>query len=128
MSPVNGFGGSYLVYNFSSLVGPGNYADTLVPHFVASPYLTYTGEGWGASLGATYVGRTQQTVPDPIVFPAYVTVNASAFADYEEWRLALNLENALDARYFTPDADTYANLGALPGVGRLWRLALTRRF
>jgi iron complex outermembrane receptor protein len=128
VSPVNGFGGSYLVFNFSSLVGPGNYEDTLVPHFVVSPYLTYTGEGWGATLGATYVGQTQQTVPDPIIFPAYVTLNSSVFVDYGAWRLALNVDNALDERYFTPDADTYANLSALPGVGRTWRVALTRHF
>ena len=40
----------------------------------------------------------------------------------------VNVNNLADARYFTPDADTYANLGALPGLGRTWRLTLKRSF
>ena len=31
-------------------------------------------------------------------------------------------------RFFTPVADVYANVAALPGVGRTWRLALRRAF
>jgi len=27
-----------------------------------------------------------------------------------------------------PDADIYANLGVLPGMGRRWRIALSRSF
>ena len=30
--------------------------------------------------------------------------------------------------YFTPGADTYANLSALPGIGRTWKLTLKRLF
>ena len=41
---------------------------------------------------------------------------------------AVNLDNVANARYFTPDADTYANLGALPGIGRTWRITLKREF
>ena len=73
MSPQNGFGCAYVVYDFATLKGPGTYDDTLMPHAVVSPWLTYTGEGWGVSLGGTYVGSAKQTVPDPIVFPAHVT-------------------------------------------------------
>ena len=41
VSPQEGFGGTYVVYNFSTLPGQGgNYEDTLVPHAVISPYLT----------------------------------------------------------------------------------------
>jgi iron complex outermembrane receptor protein len=67
-------------------------------------------------------------VPDPVIYPAYVTVNASAYLRWDNWMAAVNLDNALDARFFTPDADVYANLGALPGLGRRWRLSLTRYF
>ena len=128
VSPQNGFGGAYVVYDFATLKGPGTYDDTLVPHAVVSPWLTYTGEGWGASLGGTYVGSAQQTVPDPIVFPAHFTANLSAFVSRGAWRVSANIDNLFDARYFTPDADTYANLGALPGLGRRWRIALSRGF
>ena len=129
VSPQQGFGGAYLTFDFSQLV-PGNYEDTLVPHAVISPYLTYTSDdgNWGGSLGGTYVTSTAQTVPNPLLFPAYLTMNVSAFARFGLWQAAVNADNFTNARYFTPDADTYANLGALPGVGRTWRITLTRSF
>ena len=45
-----------------------------------------------------------------------------------DWTVAVNVNNLAAARYFTPDADTYANLGALPGVGRTWRITVKRSF
>jgi iron complex outermembrane receptor protein len=134
ISPVNGFGGSYIVYNFSTLPGKsGNYEDTLVPHAVISPYLTWTSDPrawgvWGASFGGTYVGKTAQTVPGPIVFPSYTVLNASGFAQWGLWEADVNVNNLADVRYFTPDADTYDNLAALPGIGRTWKLTLKRLF
>jgi iron complex outermembrane receptor protein len=139
ISPQNGFGGGYLTYDFSTLPGkPGDYEDTLMPHAVISPYLVYTSDPlswgplqsmkWGAYIGGTYVGKTQQTVPDPITFPSYVTLNASVFAQWDEWEADLNVNNLADTRYFTPDTDTYAGLGALPGIGRVWKVTLKRLF
>ena len=127
VSPQAGFGGTYVTFDFSTIV-PGNYEYRLIPHAVLSPYVTYSGENWGATFGGSYVSSTAQTVPDPIRFPSYVTLNASAFVRQAAWTLALNVNNLADARYFTPDADTYANLGALPGIGRTWRITLKRSF
>ena len=98
-----------------------------------SPYLTWTSDRlswgvWGASFGGTYVGKTQQTVPDPIIFPSYTVLNASAFAQWDVWEADLNVNNLADTRYFTPGADTYANLSALPGIGRTWKITLKRLF
>jgi iron complex outermembrane recepter protein len=131
VAPQNGFGGSYVTFDFSSLPGKaGNYEYSLIPHAVISPYLTYTSDDqdWGLTFGGTYVSHTAQTAPDPIVFPAYVTLNASGYLRRGLWELAVNINNLGDARYFTPDADTYANLAALPGVGRTWRITLKREF
>jgi iron complex outermembrane receptor protein len=129
VSPQQGFGGAYLTFDFST-IRPGSYEDTLVPHAVISPYVTYTSDAgdWGGSLGGTYVTRTAQTVPNPLMFPSYVTVNLSGFVRFELWQAGLNVDNIANARYFTPDADTYANLGALPGQGRTWRITLKREF
>jgi iron complex outermembrane receptor protein len=132
VSPQNGFGGSYIIYDFSAL-RPGDYEDTLVPHAVISPYITYTSDrlgwgSWGATFGGTYVGKTQQTVPGGITFPSYVTLNASGFAQWDVWEGDVNVNNLADERYFTPGADTYANLSALPGLGRIWKLTLKRLF
>ncbi|MFO1248570.1 MAG: TonB-dependent receptor [Alphaproteobacteria bacterium] len=130
----NGFGGSYVVFDFSTLPGRGgDYEDSLVPHAVISPYLTWTSDRqswgvWGGTFGGTYVGHTQQTVPNPIVFPSYVTLNASGFVQWDVWEGDVNVNNLGDERYFTPGADTYANLSALPGVGRFWKVTLKRLF
>jgi iron complex outermembrane receptor protein len=139
VSPQSGFGGSYIVYDFSTLPGRGgSYEDTLLPHAVVSPYVTWTSDAetlgpltnlkWGATFGGTYVGHTQQTVPAPIVYPAYVTLNASAFAQWDVWEAEVNVNNLGDERYFTPGADTYANLSALPGIGRVFRVTVKRLF
>src|SRR5262249_53400500 len=134
VTPQNGFGGSYIVFDFSTLPGrAGNYEDTLQPHAVISPYVTWTSDPqdwghWGASLGGTYVGHTRQTVPSPIVYPAYVTLNASGFVQWDVWEADLNLNNLGDERYFTPGAGVYANLSALPGIGRTFQVTLKRLF
>lgn len=139
VAPQDGFGGGYMTYDFSTLPGKaGDYEDTLMPHAVISPYLVYTSDPqswgqlqnmkWGAYFGGTYVGHTRQTVPDPITFPSYVTLNASVFAQWDVWEADLNVNNLADARYFTPDTDTYAGLGALPGIGRVWKVTLKRLF
>lgn len=134
ITPQDGFGGSYLTYDFSTLPGRGgDYENTLLPHAVISPYVTWTSDEeiwgrWGATLGGTYVGRTRQTVPGPITYPAYVTVNASAFAQWDVWEVDVNVNNLGDERYFTPAADTYANQAALPGLGRTWKVTLKRLF
>ena len=134
IAPQDGFGGSYIVFDFSTLPGRGgDYEDTQLPHAVVSPYLTWTSDPmdwglWGASFGGTYVGKTRQTVPGGLVFPSYVTMNASTFAQWDVWEAGVNVNNLADARYFTPDADTYASLGALPGIGRVWKVTLKRLF
>jgi len=57
-----------------------------------------------------------------------VTLNASAFAQWDVWEADVNVNNLGDEHYFTPGADTYANLSALPGIGRTWKLTLKRLF
>ena len=134
VTPQNGFGGSYIVFDFSTLPGRGgDYENSLLPHAVISPYVTWSSDAapwgsWGATFGGTYVGKTQQPVPSPIVYPSYVTLNASAFVQWDVWEADLNVNNLGDERYFTPGADTYANLSALPGVGRTWKVTLKRLF
>ena len=134
VTPQNGFGGSYIVFDFSTLPGrAGDYENTLLPHAVISPYVTWSSDAeswgsWGATFGGTYVGKTQQPVPGPIRYPSYVTLNASAFVQWDVWEADVNVNNLGDERYFTPGADTYANLSALPGVGRTWKVTFKRLF
>jgi iron complex outermembrane recepter protein len=132
VSGVNGFGGTYAVYNLSTLPGWGkNYDYTLMPHTTFSTYATYTTDpfSWGEAgltFGGTYVSKTSQTIPNPIVFHPYLVLNASTFVKYGEWEADINFNNLTDKLYFTPDTSTYSNLGALPSKGREWRLTLKR--
>jgi iron complex outermembrane receptor protein len=112
---------------------PGDYTNSLVPHATASLYGVYTTarHGWGragATLGATFVSRTRSIIPAVFVLPAYARANASAFLERGAWRVSGAVDNLMDARYFTPVADVYANVAVLPGVGRTWRLSLQRGF
>ncbi len=134
VSGVDGFGGSYVVFNFSQLPGRGgNYNYALIPHAVVSLYGTYTSDKYewgqvGGTLGATHVSKTSTLVENPVTYPDYWLANLSAFYAKGPYTVVLNVDNLFDKLYFTPDADSYANLGALPGVGREWRITLKRKF
>ena len=132
VSGVNGYGGAYALYTVSTLI-KGDYTNTLVPRSVVSLFAVYTGPRlpWGqvgATAGVTHVSSTQGIVPGTVRLPAYTVVSASAYLQKGPWRTALNVDNLFNERYFTPVADVYANVAALPGVGRTWRIALRRTF
>jgi iron complex outermembrane receptor protein len=132
VSGVNGYGGAYALYTLSTLI-PGDYTDTLVPSAVVSLFAVYTGPKvpWGqvgATAGFTHVSSTQGVVPGAVRLPPYTVVSASTYLQRGPWRAALNVDNLFDQRYFTPVADVYANVAALPGMGRTWRVALRRAF
>ncbi len=134
VTPAQAYGGAYVVYAFNSLPGrSGDYEYTLIPHAVGSLYASYTGtaHGYGRAgltAGISYASRTAGTVQNAVRYPAYALINLSAFLDRGDWTAQANIDNLFDALYFTPDADVYANLGAVPGRGRAWRLSLKRRF
>ena len=134
VAPAQAFGGAYVVYAFSSLPGrKGDYDYALIPHGVGSLYATYTSAAHGfgragITAGVSYASHTAGTVQNAVRYPAYSLVSLSAFLDNGPWTMLANVDNLFDVLYFTPDADVYANLGAVPGRGREWRLSLKRRF
>ena len=130
---VDGYGGAYAATMSTLPDRAGDYAYAIIPKAVSSLYATYTSpaHGWGrfgATAGATYVSKTSTLVQDPIVYPAYWLASLSGFYSRGPYTLSLNVDNLLDTRYFTPASDpTYANVAALPGVGRTWRITLKRK-
>ena len=134
VSGVNGYGGAFLTFDFSKWGGqPGDYNDSLAPHATGSLFGAYTsneyGWGrWGATAGASYASKTSGTLPGAVVYPAYALVNMSAFVARGAYTVTFNLENLFNKLYFTPDQDVYANVAALPGRGREWRVTLKRKF
>jgi iron complex outermembrane receptor protein len=100
---------------------------------VVSLYGAYTSDDhdWGkvgGALGVTHVTKTAGTVQNAVTYPAYAVANASAYYEYGPYTVTANIDNLFDKLYFTPDADSYANLGALPSKGREWRVTLSRKF
>lgn len=125
------YGGAYVVYALSQLI-PGDYIDTLIPRRVMSLYGTWTSDrhDWGragATLGVTSVSQTR-TLVSPVTFPAYETLNLSGFVERGPWRVQAAVNNLTGRLYFTPVADVYASVAALPSVGRTWRMSLRRNF
>ncbi len=127
------YGGGYFVFATSQL-RPGDYTDTRLPRKVASVAGVYTSQphAWGragTTLALTYAGATTAGVlPGAVRLPDYAVLNASGFLEHGPWRATLNVDNLADALYFTPVADVYSSVAALPSVGRTWRVALRRRF
>lgn len=128
------YGGTYVVWAFSSLPGrSGDYDYTLIPKSVVSLYGAYTSDDhdWGkvgGTLGVTHVTKTAGTVQNAVTYPAYWLASGSVYYEYGPYTATLNVDNLFDKLYFTPDADSYANLGALPSKGREWRVTLSRKF
>ena len=134
VTPANGFGGAYLTFDFSAFGGqPGNYNNSLVPHAVASLFGTYTSDEqawgrWGATTGVTYASKTSGITPAAVVYPSYAVANLSLFYERGPYAITANVDNLFDKLYFTPDQGVIADLGALPGRGREWRVTLKRKF
>jgi len=133
-TPANAFGGTYVVWAFNTLPGrDGSYKYSLMPDAVVSLFATYTTDDYewgkaGGTLGFTTVSETSGTLMNPVVLPGYTVVNASGFFEKGPYTVTANIDNLFDELYFTPVADSYANLAALPGRGREWRVTLKRTF
>jgi iron complex outermembrane receptor protein len=131
---VSSFGGAYVTYNFNSVAGrSGNYAFGPIPHSVDSLYVNYVSDeySWGRAgltIGSTYTSKTSGNLPGAVTYPSYFIENMSVFYQFGKNEIDLNVDNLTDQLYFIPDADTYVNLGALPGVGREWRVTFKRKF
>lgn len=134
VSPANGFGGAFLTFDFSTLPGrAGNYAYALIPHAAVSVFGAYTSDlhPWGrvgATLGVSWASKTSGLIQDAVTYPAYAVANLSLMYANGPWEADLNVDNLTDAFYLTPDQDVLANVGAVPGRGREWRLTVKRRF
>jgi iron complex outermembrane receptor protein len=131
---INSFGGAYVTYDFASLPGrSGNYAYGPIPHSVDSLYANFISDDYswgrvGLTVGSTYTSKTSGTVQNAVVYPSYFLENLSVFYQFGKNELDFNVDNLANTLYFAADADTYVNLGALPGVGRTWRFTFKRRF
>jgi iron complex outermembrane receptor protein len=131
---VNSYGGQFVTFAFSSVPGrAGDYEYMPIPHSVASLYGNYISDDYdwgriGYTAGVQHTSFTSGTVPDAVIYPAYYLVNMSAFYQHKNIEVDVNVNNVFNKLYFIPDADTYVNMGVLPGVGREIFVTLKGKF
>ena len=135
LDPVDGYGAAYAVYNLatSGLGHEGDYEYRLVPQTVLSLFGSYVSDAhdwgqFGVTAGITSVSETAGKLANPIILPAYETVNMSAFYNINGYEIALVVDNAFDELYFQPVTDTYSDMAVLPGRGREFRITLRKSF
>jgi iron complex outermembrane recepter protein len=102
----------------------------------ASLWVTYDWEiGNGGTLsfggGGNYQSRrfthSAVTESDIIVLPGYVVADVMAAYEQGDWRLALNITNLANKRYYESSTG-YGGAVIYPGTPRGWRLSLSKRF
>lgn len=139
-NPADYYGAGLVGYSFSNIAGitgnsyySGEIEDRRIPEMVASLYGTYTTDkySWGhagTTWGVRYVSETAGLAADPVKYPDYFLVQASAYADFKSWRMSVNVDNVFDEEYYTPLQDLYGDVAVLPSKGREWRATATYRF
>lgn len=135
LDPVDGYGAAYAIYNFAqSPVGQsGDYESKQIPKTVVSLFGSYVSDQYdwgqfGVTAGITAVSETAGKLANPIVLPAYETVNLSAFYSFQDYEVAFNVDNLFDELYFQPVTDTYSDMAVLPGKGTEYRVTFKKRF
>ena len=135
LNPIDGYGAAYAVYNLAtSPIGqPGDYEYRLVPQTVVSLFGSYVSDAYewgqfGVTGGITSVSETAGKLHDPIILPAYETVNLSAFYAFDGYEVAFNVDNVFDELYFQPVTDSYSDMAVLPGRGREYRVTFKKKF
>jgi catecholate siderophore receptor len=83
--------------------------------------------GWGAGLGLIHQSSSYATISNAVKLPAFTRVDGAVFYELPDrkTRLALNVENLFDKRYF-PTVDADNNIS--PGAPRNLRLTLYAAF
>jgi len=85
------------------------------------------GNGWGSGLGLIYQSSSYTSFNNTVKLPGFVRADGALYYSFAggKTRLALNVENLFDRKYF-PTADGDNNIS--PGAPRNARVTLTTTF
>ena len=111
----------------ASIIPAGNKIG-LVPEHTLSLWNRFTlGGGWGAGLGVIYQGDSYTSFNNTVKLPAFTRADGAIYYALGDGktRLALNVENMFDKRYF-PTVDGDNNIS--PGAPRTIRVTLNTAF
>ena len=84
------------------------------------------GAGWAAAVGVIYQGASYTSFNNTVQLPSFTRVDGAVYYNFDKkTRVALNIENIGDKRYF-PTVDGDNNIS--PGAPRTWRVTLAKSF
>ena len=104
----------------------GGYPEAIYTGFVGYNWTS----GFEASVSASWVSENQASydVPDLLTLPGYMLTNVSLGWKNKDWRVALNIRNALDKEYWSPNAGAAGGTLLQAGLPRNYELSVTRNF
>jgi catecholate siderophore receptor len=106
--------------------GPAGRKVGLVPRNQLTLWSTYDlWKQWGAGGGVIAQSSTSTSFTNQVELPAFARVDAVVYRRIRGYRIALNVENLLNARYY-PTANSDNNIS--PGAPRNVQLSLTATF
>ena len=101
LDPVKSYAGRFVAVG--GLIGVKSPLEAPTPQRVFSVNGTYTSrQGWGLSLGGTYVSSFYSGYLQQIRLPEYFVTRGALFYNRGPWSFRLNANNLLDERYYTP--------------------------
>jgi iron complex outermembrane receptor protein len=101
LDPALTYGGRFVAVG--GLIGIPAGRETPTPRKVFSVGGTYTSpQGWGASLGGSYVSAMYAGYLQQIRLPSYLVTRAALFYHTGPWSFRLNGTNILNEKYYTP--------------------------
>lgn len=101
LDPASSYGGRFTAVG--ALIGVPSNLETPTPRRVFSLGGTYTApQGWGISLGGSYVSSMYAGYLQQIRLPSYFITRAAIFYNKGPWSVRLNGTNVLNEKYYTP--------------------------
>lgn len=101
LNPAQTYGGRFVAVG--GLIGVKSPIQAPTPQRVFSVNGTYTSkQGWGVSLGGTYVSSFYSGYLQQVRLPEYFVTRGALFYNRGPWSFRFNANNILDERYYTP--------------------------
>lgn len=104
----------------------GQYPEQILTGFVGYNW----DSGFDASVNVSIVSENQASydIPDLLTLPGYVLTNFSVGWKNKDWRVAVNVRNALNEQYDTPNQGAAGGTLLQHGIPRNYELSVTRNF
>jgi iron complex outermembrane receptor protein len=104
---------------------------TNVPHWSSSALAVWEGTAgssgarFGVGAGPSYVGKRAGNATNSFTLPAFATVRALAYVNYQRWRVSLDADNLFDTHYYE---SSLSNTSIFPGTLRQVTLRVSASF